>query len=179
MLEGVIFHVFHRGVGQFLHGFEGQRSLYGQLGGGGGSVGELHTEAFLLILLVHPCPVFFNVGGVDHQQELILVNAIGEEVVHNAVLVVGEAAVLHLAVGQDGSVVGGHPLHKFQRFGPFDIKFTHVGHVKHADGFAHVEVFGHHAFVLDRHVESGELYHFRTQGFVSFCVYSILHSAEY
>ena len=68
-------------------------------------------------------------------------------------------------------------MYKLQSTSSFYINFTHVGDIENTHRFADMQVFGHHAFILHGHVESGEFYHFRAQLFVFFCKNCILHIA--
>jgi hypothetical protein len=73
------------------------------------------------VVTVDPVPVLLDVAGVHHQDVVVVVavlHVVHQQVVHDAALVVGQAAVLHLAGGELGGVVAGDLLDEVQGLGP-------------------------------------------------------------
>ena len=104
--------------------------------------------------------ILICVGGVDNQQEAVLLEAVQIGVVHGAAVLLGDDAVLCLVQVQRHHVAGQHVLEEFHPVGAFHQQTAHVGHVKQAAGVAGVQVFGDDASgVLDGHFPSAEIHH--------------------
>ena len=160
--EGVVFEVLDIGIrAEPLDDLHRQGALYGQLGDFVRCVVELFArrQAKGLTLFAEMFPVLFGVGSVDHQQESLGVDAVDEDVVHDAPLSVGQARILDLPVVQRGYVVRGDMLQEVDRPGPFDPDFAHVADVEYAGLLAYGVVFVVDAGEFDRHVESGKFGH--------------------
>jgi hypothetical protein len=59
---------------------------------------------------MNPVPVFLDVGGVYHQQVVVVGQLVYQQVVDDAAFLVGQAGVLGFAVGELAGVVGGDAL---------------------------------------------------------------------
>ena len=146
--------------GQFLQRLQRAGALHGQLRHAVGGVLQLGA---LGVVGGAPRPVLVDVGGVHHQQVLLGLILVDQQVVHNAPLLVGQAGVLHAAGGEGGHVVRGDFLQEGQRLRPFDPELAHVRHVEHAHGVAHRQVLVDDARVLYGHVVSRKFVHLGTQ----------------
>ena len=146
--------------GQFLQRRQRAGALHGQLRH---AVGGILQPGALGVVGGAPRPVLVDVGGVHHQQVLLGLILVDQQVVHNAPLLVGQAGVLHAAGGEGGHVVRGDFLQEGQRLRPFDPELAHVRHVEHAHGVAHRQVLVDDARVLYGHVVSRKFVHLGTQ----------------
>ena len=109
--------------------------------------------------------VFFCIGGVHHQQIVVLLEQIQIRVVHGPAVLVGNDAVLRQIHVQRRHVAGQHVLQEFPAIRPFDQQTAHVGHIKQAAYLPGVEVLGNNAAgVLNGHFPSAEVHHFRAGG---------------
>ena len=109
--------------------------------------------------------VFFCIGGVHHQQIVVLLEHVQVRIVHSAAVLVGNDTVLRQIYVQRRHVAGQHVLQEFPAIRPFDQQAAHVGHIKQAAHLPGVEVLGNNAAgVLDGHFPSAEVHHFRAGG---------------
>src|SRR5215213_11877877 len=85
----------------------------------------------LIIEFGDPVPVFFNVGGVyNYHVHVVLFNAINKQVIYNAALRIGQAAVLRFAGGELGCIVGSYALDEVKSIGSFQNELAHVAYIK-------------------------------------------------
>ena len=103
-----------------------------------------------------PEEILFDHRGVDHQQELPIAGAVGDQVVDHAAAFVEHERVLAMAGSKAGDVVGEHPVEPGGGGLPADEELAHVGNVEDAGALAHGVVLVDDRGVLDRHVPAGE-----------------------
>ena len=111
-------------------------------------------------MIVNPLVVFQAVGSIHHQHELVFRDAINQQVIHNASLAIGHAAVLDLSRGEFAGVIAGDVLNQVQRLRTFDAKLAHVRDVEHSAGLSHRVVFNDEASIGNGHFESSVRNHF-------------------
>ena len=160
----------------------GAQGVLGGLLGGGHAAGQGH-EHFLALGTLHGdggplvadvgdgavearqrpvqvLQVLVDVGGVDHQQIVVLLEQIQIRVVHGAAVLVGNDAVLGHVQVQGADVAGQHVLKKFLALGPLNQQAAHVGHVEQAAHLAGIQVLGDDAGgILDGHLPPAEVHH--------------------
>ena len=160
----------------------GAQGVLGGLLGGGHAAGQSH-EHFLALGALHGdggplvadvgdgaveagkrpvqvLQVLVDVGGVDHQQIVVLLEQIQIRVVHGPAVLVGNDAVLGHVQVQGADIAGQHVLEKFLALGPLDQQAAHVGHVEQAAHLAGIQVLGNDAGgILDGHFPPAEIHH--------------------
>ena len=121
-------------------------------------VGTLVLDGYVkaLGLLLDPRPVLVDVGGIDDEEELVVVDLVDEQVVDRAAVVVAHHAVEDLTVGGAGDVVDEDVVDVFFSLGAFDANLAHVADVENADVMAHCVVLLGDGAVLDGHIEASE-----------------------
>jgi len=160
--EGIVGEVEDIHFSEWLQDAGGLWPLYGEQAGLVGDV--VHVDAGVVVSQ-DPFPVFGDVGGIDHEHVgFVLFQAVDEEVVDDAAVLVGEAAVLGLAVGQFGGVVGGDALDEVEGMGSLEDELAHVADVEDAGIVPNGVMFVVDTAVGDRHVIAGEFGHFRAEG---------------
>ena len=145
-------------AGQHFQHLAAQGTLNGDGGPVGGDVGYLHIE--LLSDGQQVSQVLFGVGGVDHQQEIVLLEHIEIGVVDGVAVLVGDDAVLGGVQLQGQNVAGQDVLQELDPVRTFDQQTAHVGHVEQAAVAAGVQMLGNDAGgVLDGHFPAAEVHH--------------------
>ena len=123
--------------------------------------------------------ILFGIGGVYHQQEIILVELVKIRVVYGAAVFIGDYGVLCLLDIQRHYVAGKHMLQKGDPLGALDKQPAHVGNVKEPARVAGVQVLGYYAGgVLYRHFPSAEVHHIRPRrnvGVVQLSTFEFAH----
>ena len=123
-----------------------------------GDVGDLHIVPLRQGQQVGQ--ILFGVGGVDHQQIVVLLKPVEVGVVHGAAVFIGDDAVLGGVQIQRQHVAGQHILQESHTLRSFDQQTAHVGHVKQAAAAAGVKMLGHDAGgILHRHFPAAEIHH--------------------
>ena len=107
-------------------------------------------------LLLEPREVLLVVGRVGDRQVAVLAELVGEEVVQDAPVLLGEDAVLGAVVGDLRDVVGEDPLQERLRIGAGGLDLAHVADVEDPRVAADVEVLLLDRCVLHRHLPAGE-----------------------
>jgi hypothetical protein len=102
------------------------------------------------------------VGGVGHREVPVLTEAVREEVVQDAPVLLGQHAVLRAVLGDLGDVVGEDPLQEGLRARPRGLDLPHVADVEDPRAAAHLEVLLLDPGVLHRHLPAGEGNELRT-----------------
>ena len=161
-LEGVQ-GVLH-GLGNGLAAGEDLENLLGlgALDGDGGPVpgDDGHLGVVALDLFVQVGQVLVRVGGVDHQQVPVLLEAVEVGVVHRAARFIGDDGVLGLIEVQGHDVAGENVLEEGDHLRALHQNAAHVGHVEETACVAGVEVLGDNVGgVLDGHLPSAEIHH--------------------
>ena len=104
--------------------------------------------------------VLVRVGGVDHQQIPVLLEAVEVGVVHRAAVFVGDDGVLGLVQVQGHDVAAEYMLEEGDRLRPLHQDAAHVGHIEEAAGVAGIQMLGDDVGgVLDGHFPSAEIHH--------------------
>ena len=107
--------------------------------------------------------ILLGVGGIHHQQVVVLLEHVEVGVIHGAAVLVGDDTVLGQAHIQRRNVAGQHMLQKFLALGPLDEQAAHVGHIEQAAHLTGIQVLGDDAAgVLDGHFPSAEVHHLGT-----------------
>ena len=86
---------------------------------------------------MNPLEVFQAIGSIDDQHVLVFRNAVYQQVIDDASLAIGHAAVLDFARGEFAGVVAGDVLNQIQRLGTSNTKLAHVRNIKHTTSFSH------------------------------------------
>ena len=111
--------------------------------------------------------VLIGVGGVDHQQVPVLLEAVEVGVVHRAAALVGDDGVLGLVEVQGHDIAGEDMLEEGDRLGALHQNAAHVGHIEEAAGVAGIQMLGDDlGGVLHGHLPSTEIHHRRPGGCV-------------
>ena len=155
--------VFH-GLGDLLAAGELHEQLLalGALDGDGGpGVGDVGDGDIIFFRDgTEMGQVLVGVGGVDHQEEAILLVAVEIGVVHRAAPLVGDDAVLGLVQVERQDIGGEDVLEKLHPLGAGDEQTAHVGNVEQAAHAAGIQMLGHDAGgILDGHEPSSEIHH--------------------
>ena len=125
----------------------GERALQRQLGDAVRQVLELRARQQVGLHVGH---VLLAVGGIDHDEVLLVTKLVDDEVVDAAAMLVAHDAVAHLAQRHVGVVVGEEVVDGCQRARATEQDLAHVRDVKQADLGAHGLVLGDDArAVLD------------------------------
>ncbi len=143
------------------HCLLGLRTLNGNLAVIEALVGNLNVKAFGV--LHDPCHVLVDIRCVDHEEELIVVHLVDEQVIYRTAILAAHHAVENLAVGGTGHVVYEYMVDEFLCFGTFHADLTHVADVENAHFLTDCIVLVGYAFVLNGHVIAREGRHLRAQ----------------
>ena len=106
-----------------------------------------------------PVAVSVDPRGVDHEQQVIVVDPVRDEVVDGTAVLVEEQRVLRLAHADPAQVVREHRLEIVERRRAAHLELAHVAHVEDAGMLAHRAVLGDHAFVLHGHLPTRKRNH--------------------
>ena len=164
LLEGV--------EGKFLDG-EAQQTLdlllsLGTLDGhltvGVGLVVDLYIVA--LALFNDPSVILVDIGCIDDQQVEVALHAVDKKVIDAATVGVAHDAVVDLAVGGIGDVVGEDVVDELLCIGAADKDLTHVADIEDAGSIADGHMLVLDGGVLDGHVKSSERAHLGVKGYV-------------
>ena len=123
--------------------------------------------------------ILLGVGGVHHQQQPLVLEAIEVGVVDGGAVLGGDDAVLRLVEIEPSHVAGEHMLQKFHPLRALHQEPAHVGNIKERAEMPGIEVLGHDAAgVLDGHVPSAEVHHGgarRQVGFIELGAFQFAH----
>ena len=114
-----------------------------------------------------PVAVGVDAGRVHDQQDVVVAEPVGDQVVDRAAALVQEQRVLRPAGADPVDVVREHALDERDRLGAADLELAHVRDVEDAGVIAHRQVLGDDALVLHRHLPSGEGNHPSSGGHVA------------
>ena len=153
-------------VGQGLHDVEGQRSLDREQGVPRAGV-HGHRVADARDAVLNPPEARLDVGGVDHQQEVVVGQPVHQEGVEERALGRRESRVLRLPDVEAARVVGRHALHGGEGVRPRDLDLAHVADVEQPGGPAHREVLVGDTAVPEGHLPARERHHLRPEGDVT------------
>ncbi len=140
----------------------GLRPLHGEHGVGLVLVGDRDAVGRVRL---QPSAHLGGVGGVGHEQDVVVVVQVGDQVVDHAAggRVAGER-VLRLPGPDPAEVVAQAPVQVRRSARPADVELAEVADVEDADGVAHGSVLLEHAGgVLQRHLPAAELGELRPQ----------------
>ena len=115
-------------------------------------------------VLLEPREVLLVVARVGDGEEVVGPEAVGEEVVQDAAVGLGEDAVLRAVLGDLADVVGEDALQERLRVRPTGLDLAHVADVEHADLRPDRDVLLADAGVLHRHLPPGERHEPRPGG---------------
>ena len=155
--------VLHRLRHLYPAGEGGQQILgLGALHGDGGPPGGDVRDGAVVVLhhgaQMHQ--ILLRVGGVHHQQESLLLEAIEVRIVHGSAVLVRQDAVLGHVQIQTRHVAGQDVLQKCQPLRPLDQQPPHVGHIEQAAEVPGVQMLRHDSRgILDGHFPSAEIHH--------------------
>ena len=136
------------------------RPLHGEPGVVFAVVFKLHAG---IEVRLHPREVLVDFRRIDHQQVARVGDAIDDQVVDHAAVVVEQKGVLALAHGEPVEVVRQQPVQPCRRARAFGKKLAHVRDVEHPEIAAHRVVLGDDPAVLHRHRPPAEIHHFRPE----------------
>ncbi len=97
-----------------------------------------------------------GVGGVGHQEDLVVGDVVGDQIVHNTAGLGAAQGVLRLARSDPVQVVGEGGIDVGRRTRAFDQSLSEVADVEEAHGVARGVVFGDSSGVGHRHQPSTE-----------------------
>ena len=89
----------------------------------------------------NPRCILVVVGSIDNQQVAVLTQTVGNQVIHNAALVVAHRAVADLAVLHVAEIVGQQHLDVVQGVRSGEDDFAHVGDIEQSRLFSDSHVF--------------------------------------
>lgn len=112
-----------------------------------------------LFVLENPGKILVFVGGVNADQEVVLLDSIDNDVVHESAIRIEKGGILCLSVRQTRGIVAGDPLNQAQSVGSGNLQLPHVTHVEKAGGVANREMFLERAAILHGQPPSGEVDH--------------------
>ena len=118
-------------------------------------VDELHIK--ITQTLAHGRKIVINIGGIGHNQEFFVAQAVGDKVVNHAALVVGENRVLGATGLEYGHVGDQSVVEECSGIGPGDAELTHVGEVENTGAGAHSLMLGNIVGVFERHIPAAEV----------------------
>ncbi len=115
-------------------------------------------------LLANPGIILVLGTGIDHQQVVVVAEAVHENVVDECALGREQSGVVRLPILEARRIVHGDVLDSRERARPAKLDLAHVAHVEQAHAGAHGKVLGNQAAawtrVLDRHIPSAKVHHF-------------------
>ena len=88
-------------------------------------------------MLLHPCHVLVDVGGIDDQEELLGSHLVDQQVVDGAAVGVAHHAVEDLPIGGVFHIVGEDMVDVALGIRTSDEHFAHVAHVEDAAGLTY------------------------------------------
>ena len=118
-------------------------------------VDELHIK--ITQTLAHGRKIVINVGGIGHNQEFFVAQAVGDKVIDHAALVVGENRVLGATGFEYGHVGDQSVVEECSGIGPGDAELTHVGEVENTGAGAHSLMLGNIVGVFERHIPAAKV----------------------
>ena len=134
----------------------------GALDGDGGPIAgdDGHFGVVVFDLRVEMLQVLVRVGGVDHQQIPVLLEAVEVGIVHRAAVLIGDDGVLGLVQVQGHDVAAEHVLEEGDHLRPLHQDAAHVGHIEEAAPVAGIQMLRHDVGgILDGHFPSAEIHH--------------------
>jgi hypothetical protein len=121
-------------------------------------VGAVVQHRLLVVAQVpfEPAAVIVDPGGVDDQQQVVVREPVGDQVVDRAAVLVQQQRLLGVAGADAIEVVREHPLGEGQGAGAPQLELPHVRDVEDAGRRSHRLMLGDDALVLHRHLPAGE-----------------------
>ena len=153
-LKGVEYQVLDIQSQHLYHLLLGLGTLHGNLA----VVVALMVNLYIVVLglLLNPCYILVDVGGIDYQEEFAVALAVNQQVVNAAAGGVEHHAVENLAWLSACHIVGEDVLHKLLCLGAGDFHLAHVAHVEDAHLLPYGQVLVLDVGILNRHVETAE-----------------------
>ena len=118
-------------------------------------VDELHVK--IAQTLAHGRKIVIDIGGIGHNQEFFVAQAVGDKVVNHAALVVGENRVLGATGLEYGHVGDQSIVEECSSIGPGDAELAHVREVENTGASAHSLMLGNIVGVLERHIPAAKV----------------------
>ena len=116
-------------------------------------------------MFLDPLGVFGMVGSVDHQQNVLGVHFVDQQIVYSGAVLIAHGGVFHLAVYHVLALVGHQHLHVGHGVFAAQGHLRHVGDVEQAGFFTHGHMLGDHAcLVLHRQRVACKRHHFALGG---------------
>ena len=140
------------------------RTLHSNQGGFLRLIDELHIK--IAQALTHGSEIVINIGGIGHHQELLVTQAVGDEIINDTALIVRQDRVLGAAGLQDRHIGDQRVVEERCGVRSGDAELTHVGEVKDPGAGAHGLMLGNIVSVLERHIPATEVGERGTQFFV-------------
>ena len=122
-------------------------------------IGDVPDVGARPLALLDPFVVGVRVRCVDDQEVAAALEAVDDQVVDDAALLVREQRVLGLTDLEPVDVVREHGLEQIACVGAFDLDLAHVRDVEDTAVSAHGAVLGDDALVLHGHLPAGEGHH--------------------
>ena len=109
-------------------------------------------------LSFYPCKVLIDGGCIDDEHIVHICQPINKQIINSASIGKAELCVESLVNSEAGDVVRHEILQKCECTHSFDLKFTHMAHVKQACPGAYGAMLIHNAAILYRHVPAPKFY---------------------
>ena len=105
-------------------------------------------------MLLHPRPILINIGGIDHEEEVIVAHLIDKQIIDSAPILIAHHTIIYLTHRSARYVVGKDVLHIAFSILTLHGYFTHVTDVKESYLLTHSHVFWRNTCILNRHDET-------------------------
>ena len=124
---------------------------------------QVDVEAFGMLL--HPSPVFVDVRGVDHEEEVILAHFIHQQVVDRTAVFIAHHTIVDFPNRRPSHIVRKDMLHVALCIWTLHSHLAHVRYIEESHMFSDGHVLRGNACILvkQRHIEASELDHCGTQ----------------
>ena len=110
-------------------------------------------------LTINPIHIFLNVGGIYHEEEVVVPHLVHQQVIYGAAVGVEHHSIEDFPFGRVGNVVSENVVNKSLGICSGDSDLAHVRDVEHAAVIAHGVVFSDDVGILYGHVETAEWAH--------------------
>src|SRR3989338_4013926 len=141
----------------------GSRALHGHNRSPGADVAHLHGPAPMRL---HPLDVAGAPGAIDNDEAVLTVEAIDDDVIQNAALLVQEHGVAGPPRADIAHVAHRELIQGLQGSRPADPHLSHVGDIEHPGAGSHGLMLFEDAGVVERHLPAMEVRHLGVEGTV-------------
>ena len=116
-------------------------------------------------MLLHPCPVLVDIGGIDHEEEVVLAHLVDEQVVDRSTVLVAHHAVEDLPYWGTSHIIGEDMLHIALGILAAHRYLSHVRDIEESHLLSDCMMLWGNACILieQRHVKASERHHRRTK----------------